>query len=137
MNLHQKHFIAGILIFILGLSIGFTGGWYKFVKGPLIQAEKVAKEQQERLHSMVRSGEIREVQTDAVTIKVEKGGGDIGKTMKYRTNEYTKIQIGMGFIPEQKVDLTKWFKSGEYVNLMVSDGQAVLVHRELRAEEQG
>ncbi len=58
--------------------------------------------------------------------------------MKYRINEYTQVQIGMGFVnrPGEKVDLTKWFREGELVNLLVSDGQAVLVYRELRSEEQ-
>lgn len=133
----KKQILIGVLILIFGVGIGFSGGWFKFVKWPEQQAQKLAQEQQERMNEMVRSGETTSVQADAISVKVEKGGGDIGQTVKYRVNEFTKIQVGSGFVNNagEKADLTQWFKEGEYVNLMVNDGQAVLIHRELRPKE--
>lgn len=133
----KKQILIGALILVFGVGIGFSGGWFKFAKWPEQQAQKLAREQQEQMDKMVRSGETTFVQADAISVKVEKGGGDIGQTMKYRINEFTKIQIGTGFVNNagEKADLTQWFKEGEYVNLLVSDGQAVLIHRELRPEE--
>lgn len=108
-----------------------------YVGWPTHQAEKAAQAEKEKMEQMVRSGEVREVQSEAITIEVESGGADIGETRKYRINEYSKVQIGMGFIdkPGEKTDLAQWFKEGDYVNLMVDNGQAVVIHRELRPEE--
>jgi hypothetical protein len=53
-------------------------------------------------------------------MKVDKGGGDLGKTVTLRTNEYTSVQVGMDFVnrPGQKLDLTEHFKPGDYCALV-------------------
>lgn len=63
---------------------------------------------------------------------------DVGKTITYRVNEYTSIQVGMGFVNKsnEKADLTKWFQKGDEIDLLVRSGQAMAMHRELRPGEQ-
>lgn len=48
------------------------------------------------------------------------------------TSEYTSIQVGMGFVnkPGEKTDLTKWFNSGDTLDTLVKDGQALALHCE-------
>jgi hypothetical protein len=71
-------------------------------------------------------------------MKVDKGGGDLGKTVTLRTNEYTSVQVGMDFVnrPGQKLDLTEHFKVGDYVDVLVKDGQALALHRDFRPSEE-
>ncbi|SHJ16078.1 hypothetical protein [Desulfofundulus thermosubterraneus] len=128
--------IASLLV---GFAGGFGGGYYKFVYAPKVKAQEMAKKQEEELNKMVRHGEVVSVEPDRLTLKVDKGGGDIGKTITARTTEYTSVQIGMGFVnkPGEKLDLTKWFKQGDYVDVLYKDGQALALHRELRPGEQG
>ncbi|MCL0028339.1 hypothetical protein M1M88_01315 [Peptococcaceae bacterium] len=87
---------------------------------------------------MVRYGEVISVEPERITVKVEDGGGDIGKTITVQTNEYTSVQFGMKLMnePNVKVDLTQWFKTGDYVDMLVEDGQVLVIHRELRPGEQ-
>lgn len=128
--------IAGA--FIAGTAAGFGGGYYKYVAAPRKQAVEMAKKQQEEMNKMVRHGTVTAVEPDKLTLKVEKGGGDIGQTITLATNEYTSIQVGMGFVnkPGEKTDLTKWFKAGDTIDALVKDGQALALHREPRPGEQ-
>lgn len=136
----RKSILAVILIasLLIGATAGFGGGYYKYVRAPRVKAQELAKKQQEELNKMVRHGEAKEVKPDAITIEVTKGGGDVGQTITVTTNEYTSVQVGMGFVnkPGEKTDLTKWFKPGDRVDALVKDGQAVALHRELRPDEQ-
>lgn len=127
--------IASVLV---GAAAGFGGGYYKYVHVPKVKAQEMAKKQQEELNKMVRHGEAKEVKPDAITIEVTKGGGDVGQAITVTTNEYTSVQVGMGFVnrPGEKTDLTKWFRPGDRVDALVKDGQAVALHRELRPDEQ-
>jgi len=136
----RKSVLAVTLVvsLLVGAAAGFGGGYYKYVHVPKVKAQEMAKKQQEELNKMVRHGEAKEVKPDAITIEVTKGGGDIGQTVTFTTNEYTSVQVGMGFVnkPGEKTDLTKWFRPGDRVDALVKDGQAVALHRELRPDEQ-
>ncbi|WP_134642972.1 hypothetical protein [Ammonifex thiophilus] len=87
---------------------------------------------------MVRHGEVQEVRPDSLKVKVEKGGGDVGKEVTARTTEFTSVQVGMGFVnrPGEKVDLTRYFRPGDRVDMLYRDGQALALHRDLRPGEQ-
>jgi len=132
-----------VLIVIGSLLIGSGGGFgiahYYYIYKPQKEAQEMAKKQQEELNKMVRHGEVITVEPDAIEMKVEKGGGDVGKVIKVRTSEYTSVQVGMGFVnePGKKTDLTKWFRKGDYVDALVKDGRLLAIHRELRPDEQG
>lgn len=136
----RKLFLVLIVIgsLLVGSGGGFGAAYYHYVYGPQKKAQEIAKKQQEELNKMVRHGEAVEVRPDAIKIKVEKGGGDIGKTITARTTEYTSVQVGMNFVsrPGEKPDLTKWFKAGDSVDVLYKDGQALALHRELRPDEQ-
>ncbi|WP_109206267.1 hypothetical protein [Moorella sp. Hama-1] len=136
----RKSILAVIITgaFIAGVATGFGGGYYKYVAAPKKQAVAMAQKQQEEMNKMVRHGTLTAVEPDKLTLKVEKGGGDIGQTLTLATNEYTSIQVGMGFMnkPGEKADLTKWFKAGDTIDALVKDGQALALHREPRPGEQ-
>jgi hypothetical protein len=135
----RKSVLAVTLVvsLLVGAAAGFGGGYYKYVHVPKVKAQELAKKQQEELNKMVRHGEAKEVEPDAITIEVTKGGGDVGQAITVTTNEYTSVQVGMGFVnkPGEKTDLTKWFRPGDRVDALVKDGQAVALHRELRPDE--
>ena len=128
-----------LCLFCLGLGLGFgwLGARYSYTVLPEKKAKEEAKKRQKELEKMVRRGKITSVEPDALTIKVEKGGGDIGKTITLRTNEYTPVQVGMNLVSRlgQKLDLTKHFKVGDYVDALVKDGQALALHRDFRPGE--
>jgi len=87
---------------------------------------------------MTWHGEIIKLSYNSVTVKVDKSGGEErGKTVKYHINNHSNIQIGMSYVgqPGQKLNLTQYFKVGDYADLLVKDGQAVLIHRDLRSGE--
>ena len=136
----RKSILAVIIIIslIVGIAGGFGGAYYKYVYAPKKEAERIAKEQQERLNEMVRYGEVVSVEPERITVKVKDGGGDIGETITVKANERTSVQVGIGLVnePGVKVDLTQWFKTGDYVDMLVEDGQVLAIHRELRPEEQ-
>ncbi|MGB9661690.1 MAG: hypothetical protein ACPL5F_06670 [Moorellaceae bacterium] len=136
----RKNILALIIAgaFMTGAAAGFGGGYYKYVSAPRKQVMEMAKKQQEEMNKMVRHGTVTAVEPGKLTLKVEKGGGDIGQTLTLATNEYTSIQVGMGFVnkPGEKTDLTKWFKAGDTIDALVKDGQALALHRESRPGEQ-
>lgn len=139
----MKSRIIGLVVlclFCLGLSFGsgWLGARYSYTVLPEKKAKEEAKKQQKELEKMVRHGKITSVESDTLTIKVEKGGGDAGKTVTLRTNEYTSVQVGMDFVnrPGQKLDLTEHFKVGDYVDVLVKDGQALALHRDFRPGEE-
>ncbi|QSZ27601.1 hypothetical protein ACETAC_01410 [Aceticella autotrophica] len=135
----NKGIFAAILIIVFGLGFGggFYTSYYKYVKKPQMAVQEQAKKQQEELNKMVRHGKIVSVAPDRMEMKVEKGGGDIGKTIKAETTQFTSIQVGTGFVnkPNEKTDLTKWFKEGDTVDMLYKDGQALALHRDPRADE--
>lgn len=136
----RRGIIALIIIasFVAGLAAGFGGGYYRYIVEPQKKAQELAKKQQEELNKMVRHGIVVAVKLDEITVRVTKGHADVGKTITYRTNEYTTIQVGMSFVnkPGEKNDLSKWFQKGDRVDLLVKNGQAMALHRELRPGEQ-
>lgn len=136
----RRGIIALIIIvsFAIGLEAGFGGGYYHYVVGPQKKAQEMAKKQQEELNKMARHGEVVDVKPEQITVHVTKAQLEQGKTVTYRTNKYTSVQIGMGFVnkPNEKTDLTKWFQKGDQVDLLVKNGQVMAMHRELRPGEQ-
>ncbi|WP_027356878.1 copper amine oxidase N-terminal domain-containing protein [Desulfofundulus thermocisternus] len=102
------------------------------------KAQEAAKKEQEELNKMFRHGKVISVEPDKLTMNVEKGGGDVGRTITITINEYTSVQVGMRFVnkPGEKIDLTKWFKPGDTVGALVKEGQAKALGRELRPGEQ-
>lgn len=106
----------------------------------LIERDKMQEasaKQMEEMNKSVRRGTVASVASDGISIRVVGGGGDIGKTVAFKTTEYTNIQIGMKFInkPGEKTDLTKWFKVEDSVNVLVKDDRILALHRELRPGE--
>lgn len=130
--------IITILALVTGLSAGIGIGYYKYIVFPQKKAAAEAEKQQKALEQMVRNGEIEKVTPDQITMKITDAPKDEGKTKTFRINEYTQIQVGMKFVskPNTKTDLTKYFKKGDLVSLLVKNDQAVSVYREARAEEQ-
>ena len=134
--------ITTIILWVCCLAVGFGGGWYgayqKHVAAPERAARELAQQQQAELDRMVRRGKAVAVKPDALTVEVKEGGGDLGKTITVRANEYTAVQIAMNFVnqPGEKTDLSKWFRAGDQVDLMVKEGQILAVHRESRPGEQ-
>ena len=133
--MQKKHVVAGLLLIlfagVLGYFIGYQQGQ------PAREHQKLIEEHQRKIEELERAGEVVEVAPEKITIKVEKGQDDVGKTISVRTNEYTNIQIGMSFVnrPGDKTDLTEYFKPGDYVHMLMEDGQAFLIYRELRPGE--
>ncbi|MGB9661688.1 MAG: hypothetical protein ACPL5F_06660 [Moorellaceae bacterium] len=54
------------------------------------------------------------------------------------TSKYISIQVCMGFVnkSEEKANFTRWFTSGDTIDALVKDGQALALHRESRPGEQ-
>lgn len=134
----RKQIIITIIIALCVGALGFAGGWYKFIKAPQIKAQKEIKAQQEQMQQMTRHGEVQDLTGNTLTIDIDKSGNKETGKQKYRINEFTSIQIGMQFVnqPGDPIDLTHWFQKGDYVDLLVKDGQAVLIHRDLRSGEE-
>lgn len=134
--------VGFVVLCLFCLGLGFGSGWYgaryTYTVLPEKKAREEAEKRQKELDKMVRRGKVVSVEPDALTVKVEKGGGDVGKTITLRTTEFTSIQVGMGFVnqPGQKADLTKWFKAGDYVDVLAKDGQALALHRDFRPGEE-
>jgi uncharacterized protein YneF (UPF0154 family) len=129
--------VAIIVSLLVGAVFGAGGMYYVKIVAPEKQLQKIAQEEKEKVDEMVRRGEITKITPDSIEIKVEAGGGDIGESISLRTNEYTTLQVGMGFVNESggKADITEWFTEGDYVNVIASDGQALALHREARPGE--
>ncbi|GAB6274760.1 MAG: hypothetical protein STSR0004_16250 [Peptococcaceae bacterium] len=99
--------------------------------------QEAAAKQKEEMEKLVRTGKIVSVSPEEIKLKVEKGGGDIGKTVTLKTTEYSNIQIDMTFVssPGKKINLKDWFKNGDNVNALVKDERILALHRELRPGE--
>ncbi|MFX4261199.1 hypothetical protein ACOBQJ_03245 [Pelotomaculum propionicicum] len=127
----KKTIITSILIFVVGVLIGACGLYLAREVIPVRNAKMIAQEQQKELDSMVRQGIAEEITAD--TIKVNTGSDVIS----LRTNQYTTVQVGMTMVSAkgQKTDLTKYFKAGENIDLLVKEDQALAIHRALRPDE--
>lgn len=97
----------------------------------------MSKKQSEEMKKLVRTGKVISVSPEEIKMKVEKGGGDIGKTIALRTTEYTNVQIGMAFVnrPGDKTNLKAWFKNGDNINALVKDDRILVIQREIRPGE--
>lgn len=133
----RKQIIFIVIVAVLAGTLGFAGGWYKFVKAPVLKVQKETRLQQEEMQKMTRHGEITGLTGNGLTLLIDKSGDGKKGEQKYRTNEYTSIQVGMQFVNKsgEPADLTQYFKKGDYVDLLVKDGQAVLIHREARKDD--
>ncbi|OAT83683.1 hypothetical protein A6M21_07555 [Desulfotomaculum copahuensis] len=121
-----------VLSLLAGAALGAGGHWYFADHLPKVRMMAMAKEQQEQLNKMVRSGDVVSVKPDEITIKVTHSGDPQfnGKTITVKTDQYTSVQAGMDFIskPGQATDLTKYLKPGIHVDLLVNGNKAVAVH---------
>jgi len=139
MYIRKSLFVVSVIVpLIIGMVIGtYALGRYIYVTAPQKAQQAAAKKHEEEMNKLVRRGTIISVAPEKLSMKVEKGGGDIGKTMTYRTTEYTSIQVAMKFVnnPGQKADLTKWFKVSDNVDVLVKDDRILALHRELRSGE--
>jgi len=123
---------------IVGIVIGtYTLGRYIYVIGPQKAQQEAVTKHMKEMNKLVRSGKIVSITPENFSIKVEKGGGDIGKTITLRTTEYTTVQVAMKFLNNsgEKIDLTKWFKVNDDVDALVKDDRVLALHRELRPGE--
>lgn len=127
----KKTIITTILIFVVGILIGAYGVFFVKEVIPVRNAKMIAQEQQKELDSMVRQGIAEELTAD--TIKVNTGSDVIS----LRTNQYTMVQVGMTMVSKkgQSTDLTKYFKTGENVDLLIKEDTALAIHRALRPNE--
>lgn len=121
-----------LIVAITMLLFGYGIGWFQYVKYPQLKSIRDVRMQQEEINKMTRHGELVEVKADSIVVKTDEEG-----TASYRINQYSSIQLGMSFVsqPGTKPDLTHFFNKGDFVDLLVKGGQAVLIHRDLRNGE--
>ena len=119
--------IIVIVSLLVGAGVGYGGCYYKYVHVPQVKAREMAREQQEKINKATRHGEVVSVEPDKLTVMVEYGGGDVGQTVTYKITENTPVVIGYGYVnrPGEKADLTKYFRQGDTVHMMVK-GDTIL-----------
>ena len=80
---------------------------------------------------MVREGDIAEITAETIQINTDDG------IMKFKTNEYTTVQVGMLMknAEGRKTDLTQFYKQGDSVSLLVKEDQVLAIYREQRPDE--
>ncbi len=121
-----------IAVFIAGAGMGVLGHWYFADQLPRVRMTETVKKQQEQLNKMVRSGEVKEVKPDELTVNVTEAGDPQykGKTITVKTDQYTSVQNGMDFVskPGQPTDLTQHIKPGMHVDLLVNGDKAAAIH---------
>ena len=123
--------ITTIISLIIGVILGAGGLYYIKFTVPLQKAKALAKQQQAELESMVREGDIAEITAETIQINTDDG------IMKFKTNEYTTVQVGMSMknAEGRKTDLTQFYKQGDSVSLLVKEDQVLAIYREQRPDE--
>jgi archaellum component FlaF (FlaF/FlaG flagellin family) len=125
--------VVGLIAFCIGVGAGWYGAWYQYVKRPVVQQQQEMEKQQKEMEKMTRRGDVTKVSANSVTLNVTAGGDDVGKTLTYAVTSTTRVQIGSQIMEEG--DLTKHIIPGDFVHVMVKDGQVVSLYRALRAGE--
>ena len=123
--------ITAIISLIIGVILGAAGLYYIKFTVPMQKAKALAKQQQAELESMVREGDIAEITAETIQINTDDG------IMKFKTNEYTTVQVGMSMknAEGRKTDLTQFYKQGDSVSLLVKEDQVLAIYREQRPDE--
>ena len=100
--------ITAIISLIIGVILGAAGLYYIKFTVPMQKAKALAKQQQAELESMVREGDIAEITAETIQINTDDG------IMKFKTNEYTTVQVGMSMknAEGRKTDLTSFTSRG-------------------------
>lgn len=132
--------VVGLIAFCIGVGAGWYGAWHQYVKRPAVLQQKENEEQQKEIEKMTRRGDVKKVSANSVTLNITAGGEDVGKTLTYAVTSTTRVQIGSaivggGDIGGSPVDVTKYISPGDFVHLMVKDGQIVSMYRALRVGE--
>lgn len=132
--------VVGLIAFCLGVGAGWYGAWYQYVKRPVVLHQQEMEKQQQEIEKMTRRGEVKKVSENSITVNVTAGGDDVGKTLTYAVTSTTRVQVGSqivggGDIGGSPVDVTKYISPGDFVHLMVKDGQIVSMYRALRTGE--
>lgn len=132
--------VVGLIAFCLGVGAGWYGAWYQYVKRPMVIQQQENEKQRQEMEKMTRRGEVRKVSGNSITVNVTAGGADVGKTLTYAVTPTTRVQVGSqiiggGDIGGSPVDVTKYISPGDFVHLMVKDGQIVSMYRALRPGE--
>lgn len=137
----RKLALCLLLVFLAGVSAGAGGYWYWGVHLPQQRLLAYAREQQQKLNAMVRSGTLLELKSgeNKLTLRVEKSGDEsvVGQaiTVKYDPQR-TTIQRGTEFLNrEGPVDLDQYLKPGMWVDLLVDGEEAKVIH--FRGQEEG
>lgn len=127
----KKTTIVGIAFLAVGVLIGVFGFYIVTDIIPVQRAKAIAQQQQEELDSMVREGDIVEITADTVKVNT---GSDV---ITVKSNEYTTVQVGMEIknVEDQKTDLTKFFKAGDSVSMLVKEDQVLAIYRGLTEDE--
>ncbi len=123
------------LILVIGIILGFTAGWFKYVEYPVIQQKQIVAEYKSEYEKMVFEGRITKVTPDALFVKITKGDT---KNNFFRSTKYTQIQIAnyrVHDLGSVKPDLTQYFIPNDYVWMLSKDGVIGAITRELRNGE--
>lgn len=130
--------IQFVSVFLVGILIGSLGHWYFSFKLPEVNAYKAAVEEQNKLNDMVHAGLVVEVNPKDILLQVAKGGGkekhnEDGEVIHVQFSDYTTIQEGMSFVKEtgEELDLAQYVKPGQYVTLLIDDGDALALHYDI------
>lgn len=127
----MKKSIALIAIaLITGIFSGAGGMYYRINIYPEQQVQRMLEKQETQMREMVRSGEVIDVKTDEIKIKVEQSSKESlkGKELAVKINKDTTVQEGMKIL--ENVDIANRLKPGMRVNVMEKNGTALVVHWE-------
>jgi archaellum component FlaF (FlaF/FlaG flagellin family) len=132
--------VVGLIAFCIGVGAGWYSAWHQYIKRPMVMQQKEMEKQQQEMEKMTRRGDVKKVSQNSITINVTAGGEDVGKTLTYAITSTTRVQIGTmimgGDMSGPAVDVSKYILPGDFVHLMVKDGQAVSMYRALRPGEE-
>ena len=123
--------IQFLSVFLVGILIGSLGHWYFSFKLPEVEAYKAAMEEQNRINDMVYTGFAVEVNAKDMLLQVSKEDKkENGEVIHVHFSDYTTIQEGMRLMkePSEELDLTKYIRPGQYVTVMIDDGDALALH---------
>lgn len=125
--------ISIVIVFIAGAGLGVLGHWYITDKIPMDRAIKQSQEEQAKLNSMMRSGQVVNVTPQDITVQVGSSGNEAvkeGDIITLTVDQWTAIQENMDFIKisGQEMDITKIFRPGMGITAMAEDNRALTIY---------
>lgn len=131
--------VVGLITFCIGVGAGWYGAWHQYIKRPMVMQQKEMEKQQQEMEKMTRRGDVKKVSQNSITINVTAGGEDVGKNLTYAVTSTTRVQIGSksmgGDMSGAAINISEYIQPGDFVHLMVKDGQVVSMYRALRTGE--